>query len=440
MKRLTLALPVIALVALLSFALSPRTSAATSSWSDSLAEYGMPATPAMWQPPNWDVQVHTRNMANTGGALDPQNADHGPGCEAPPAQHPISTWQQAVFVCHSHVMTAIADGGYGEVAMTPDRMADWSAGPVTIGFSVSTTHLSQRDWWALDLTPFNEQLALPFDDGGVDLAGMPAHFIEVRSDNCGSDTVFRIARDLPGATGDASSFGEQEAVSDCLTGSTGIQPSAITRTPFELVVSAQGYIFRIGASSTVAPGHVLAQGNWSRPLTFSSGVVQFMHHSYNPLKCAGCLPDTWHWSDFSISSAVQYTLLRPTDHQVVTQPAGVVTFPAPAPTGSFLKFAGIGSIQVSYDGGAHYHTPAKPPMDAFLAGHDEHFTNYLDVMPPGVSQVFFRVAGGWFGSGMARDFSIVSQGAVSPVPTPTLAPPSPTVSPPSPTATPACHP
>jgi hypothetical protein len=433
MKRaLFTIMPLIVTVALaLSVVLSPRPAqAATTVWSDSLAEVGMPSAPAMWQPSNWDVQIHTRDMNQTGDSIMAQQADHGADCSAPPAQHQISTWQQAVFVCHSHVMTAIADEGYGEVALTPDRMADWSAGPVTIGFSVSTTHLSQRDWWALDVSPFAEQLALPFDEGGVDLAGMPRHFIEVRSDNCGNDTLFRVARELPGATGDDSSWGDELSHSGCLR-DFGIQPSPTVRTPFELVVSQTGYIFRIKGGAT------LTQGNWAHPLAFSQGVVQFIHHSYNPMKCDGCKPDTWHWSDFSISSAVQYTLLRPTDHQVVTSPGGTVSWASPAPTGAYLKFAGIGAIQVSYDGGAHYHVPAKPPMDAILSDHPEHFTNYLDPVPAGTQKVLLKVSSG----GMARDFSVVSLsstgGPPPPTPTPTNTPIPPTPTPVAPTPTPS---
>jgi hypothetical protein len=42
-------------------------------------------------------------------------------------------------------MTTIADAGYGERALTPDHLADWSAGPLTSGLSVSTTHSNARD-------------------------------------------------------------------------------------------------------------------------------------------------------------------------------------------------------------------------------------------------------------------------------------------------------
>ncbi len=47
-------------------------------------------------------------------------------------------------------------------------------------------------------------------------------------------------------------------------------------------------------------------------------------------------------------------------------------------------------------------------MDASMY-HEEHFTNYLTPVPAGVKSVMFKVTGGWYGPGQARDFSIISQ-------------------------------
>ena len=136
---------VIAVVALVTQTRQAQASSnAIAPWSDSLAEYGMPTAPTMWKPSNFDVQIHTRDMQNGSGNAS-HLADHGADCAAPPATHTVSSWQQAVYVCHSHVMTAIADSGYGEVVLTPDHLADWSAGPVTIGFSVSTARTTSRN-------------------------------------------------------------------------------------------------------------------------------------------------------------------------------------------------------------------------------------------------------------------------------------------------------
>jgi hypothetical protein len=372
----------------------------------------MPSTPQEWRPSNWDVQIHTRGMQLDSGN-EAHNADHGADCSAPPATHFVNTWQQAVYICHNHVMTAIADEGYGEVVLTPDHMADWSAGPVTIGFSVSTQRTSARDWITVDVSPFGEQLALPFDFGGTDLQGMPAHYIELNANMSQWNTVqtnWQMVREQAG-----NSFGDIQASEwPYFEDATSIPMSATVRTPFELIISSAGYTFRVAPSSPIAGGKVLLQGKWSKPLTFTQGVVQFAHHSYNPFKCdvtsVRCYPDTWHWSNFSISSAVPYPLLRPIDHQVVTQPGGVVTFAQGAPAGSFLKFQAIGSVQVSYDGGKTYSAAKKPPMDAALAKSDNSiWTNYLTPVPQGATSVLVRVTGGWFGNGVARDFSIVSE-------------------------------
>ena len=93
---------------------------------------------------------------------------------------------------------------------------------------------------------------------------------------------------------------------------------------------------------------------------------------------------------------------------VVNDPSGEVTFAQPAPANSYLKFAAIGAIQVSYDGGKTFSAAQKPPMDTSMY-HEEHFTNYLTPVPAGVKSVMFKVTGGWYGPGQARDFSIISQ-------------------------------
>jgi hypothetical protein len=407
-------------------------SSAIGPWSDSLAEYGMPAAPTPWRPTNWDVQIHTRGMQSDAGN-EGHNAEHGADCSAPPATHFVNSWQQAVFVCHSHVMTAISDSGYGEVVLTPDRLADWSAGPVTIGFSVSTLRTTSRDWITVDVTPFGEQLALPFDFGGVDLQGMPAHYVHLTQS---LDTWNTTQTNWHMVREGSSSFGDTQSTEwPYFEDATGIPMSASVRTPFELTISSAGYTFRVAPSAPKSGGKVLLQGAWSKPLTFTQGVVQFAHHSYDPFKCGvtalRCYPNTWHWSDFSISRAVPYTLLRPVDLPVVTQPGGVVAFAQGAPANSLLKFAAIGAVQVSYDGGASYTAAQQPPMDTSLS-HEEHFTNYLTPVPAGARSVQFKLAGGWYGRGMARDFSLVSlTTSGSPAPTPG-SPPTPT----QPTATP----
>jgi hypothetical protein len=429
----TLAIAAVALVTQTRQA--QASSNAVGPWSDSLAEYGMPATPAMWNPSNFDVQIHTRDM-QSGSGNDSHLADHGADCGAPPATHMVSGWQQAVFVCHNHVMTSIKSDGYGLITMTPDHLADWSDAAVTIGFSVSTFQTDPRDWITVDVTPFAEQLALPFNEGEVDLQGMPAHYVELKTDVFNGKTQWK-AFEGPGRFCGSFCALNAGAESTAFTAQTGITPSKTVRTPFEFTFDRTSYTFRVAANAPAGAGKVLLAGRWPQPLSFSQGVVQFSQHSYNPDKCdtgvidsTRCEAGTWHWSDFSISRAVAYTLLRPTDLPVVKQPGGSISFGAPAPAGGYLKFAAIGSAQVSYDGGKTFAPAQKPPMDASLF-HEEHFTSYLTPVPAGTRNVQFKLAGGWYGSGMARDFSIVSL-AANGSPPPTQPPgPQPTATQPS---------
>jgi hypothetical protein len=269
---------------------------------------------------------------------------------------------------------------------------------------------------------------------------MPKHYIELKAgleDYNGIQTNWHLTRESAG-----NDFGaEENSEWPYFEEATGIPMSATVRTPFEFTFDQTSYTFRVGPGSAISPGKVLFSGKWQKPLTFSRGVVQFMHHSYNPNKCdvfaLKCAPDTWHWSDFNISNAVQYTLLRPTDHQVVNDPGGVVTFAAPAPAGSYLKFTAIGVVQVSYDGGKTYTAAQHSLLDGY-AFDQSRFNSYVTPVPVGVTSVQFKLSGDWYGPGYARDFSLISQSfnGAPPPPTPTPVPPTPTPVPPTPTPIP----
>src|SRR5262249_49387601 len=147
-----------------------------------------------------------------------------------------------------------------------------------------------------------------------------------------------------------------------------------------------------------------------QPLSWTRGVVQLQHNTYNPFKVCPipdgqappgydftrdggdgtCGPNTWHWGSLSISSAVPFTILKPhhphlSNPKNMDWPSGTDTapFPAAAPANAFLRFVGPSSgIEISFDDGATWIVPTvqgtpQPPE------HPESMNNYFTSVPEG---------------------------------------------------------
>lgn len=351
---------------------------------------GNPSSPQPWNPSNWDVVVNSRDV-RTFAQLEGMQAQHGADCGPPPATHFNNTYQGAVFICRNHVMTAINAGGYGEIVLTPDHMVDFSGGETTIRFNLTTLRTSFRDWVDIWLTPFEDNLVLPIDPGlgAVDLQGPPLRGIQVRMDQGAGGTIFR-ANVIDNFKATALPFRATKSV-EKLVGT----PSSAIRTMFELTISRTHLKF--GAPTL---GYYWVDAPLAG-LSFTRAVVQLAHHSYNPTKhCTpsptlACLPNTWHWSNFYISNAVPFTLIRG-DQQVMHDAVAslgvgatpkVVNFPAPAPPSAFLRFAAIGKIEISLDGGKSWEA-ARRQKQAF--SYVEHFSSYLTPIPAGTASVLIR--------------------------------------------------
>jgi hypothetical protein len=360
---------------------------------------GNPTSPQPWNPTNWDVVVNSRDP-KTFTQLEGMQAQHGSDCGPFPATHFNSSYEGAVYLCHDHVMTAINAHGYGEIVLTPDHMVDFSSGSATISFKLSTLRTSFRDWVDFWITPFNDNLTLPLDEK-VDLQGPPVHAIHVRM-NQTTGTIFRAELidnfKITTLPNNASKTLEK------LLGST----SAVKRTTFALTISSTHLKF--GAPDL---GY-----NWIDtaipPLSWTRGIVQLAHHSYNPLKgCVvsatmACTPNTWHWSDFYISSAIPFTLLRG-DQQSIHGGTALVKFKSPAPQSAFLRFAAIGSIDISLDAGKTWQ-PAKLQNES--RSFVEHFSNYWMPVPAGTTSVTIRGKNWRGGPWWVRDVAIWSSVAI----------------------------
>lgn len=363
-------------------------SAASSAPSAHVAPFtfnfvGAPPAPQPWTPSNWDVVVESRNPG-TFAQLEGMQAQHGPDCAPTPATHFNNTYAGAVFLCHNHVMTAIKAGGYGEIVLTPDHLVDISGGTAQVQYSVSTLRASARDWYEVWFTPFSENLVLPIDAfESVDLQGPP------------KDT-FRIKLD----SDHGSVFNAQEYANYLPTKIPGnwwttieslLPPSSITRSKFEVDFSSTHLRFGIPALPNGQP-FWFVDHDFPYPLSSTQYVVQIAHYSYNPTKgCVAntphCLPNTWHWSNFSISTAVPFTLLRGDAQVLNAGTSGLVNFSAPAPSSAFLRFAAVGSIEVSLDRGKTWQ-PARRQAQTFNV--QDHFASYWVPVPAGTKSVSLR--------------------------------------------------
>jgi hypothetical protein len=379
----------------------------TSSWSFNWLGQD-PAAPTPWRPTNWSVVVHSRDV-NTLETLDAMDAQHGADCSPPPATHPISSYQDAVFVCKQHMMTAINAQGYGAIYLTPDHMMDFSGGATSsLKFSVSTTRTSLRDWWDVWITPWQENLVLPLDMNMPDLSGPPRDSLHLMLMDDDRFTAELVRNCVPNACTDSDL-----PVASTDSWDSRVPPSERIRTPFELDLSQNHVRFGIPSANlfwidTDVPGG----------LPFTSGIVQIGHHSYTPLKDAGCgpppgqatcEPNTWHWSDFAITRTSSFGILN-ADQMAAHQGTDTVHFPAAAPAGSFLRFAGLGTLQVSFNGGA----PVKPQL-AVQGGNKgqgitdpSQYASYWTPVPAGTTSARFSGQDWWGGPWWAQGIAIWS--------------------------------
>lgn len=388
--------------ALLMPVISTTAAAQSSAWSAGFA--GKPSAPAPFNPTDWDVQVHSRDR-ETWKTLESIDAHHGSNCAGHPSTHAVSSYENAVFQCNEHMMTAINAGGYGLIALTPNQMVDFKDGEAVVSFDMSTFRSSTRDFISLWVTPYNDQIPLPLTDWLPDLTGEPRSSVHIQMDQFNGNTVFR------GET--IKNFAATNITTDGWTGyETFLTPSAIRRDRFELRISRTSVKFGMPAYDKWWVSKNVPDLGWDR------GIVQFGHHSYNPEKACDydgtCAPNTWHWDNVNISNAVPFTMLKADLPYVDASTRAYVTVPQPAPANSYLRFSGIGSnLQVSYNGGQ---TWQNAQMHAVEQVAEEHFKPYWMAVPAGTTRVDFRGSSWWGGNWMVRGISIWNESASASAP------------------------
>ncbi len=358
----------------------------------------------------WDVTVHSRDSV-TFHTLEPMTADHGTDCAAPPATHAIAgSYADSVFQCSNHLMTAIQAGGYGVIYLTPPVVADFSAGSAVIQWDMSTARTSQRDWVDLWVTPYDEHLQLPLEDWLPDLNGFPRDDVHIKMDTSGGGTIFTPLITTGFAEAYIPGNNWWSGYESFLT------PSAARRDTFQLTLSASHIKFGMPAYN-----FWWVDTDFTVPLTWTSGVVQFGHHSYNPHKdCpvgATCVANTWHWDNVSINPSVPFPITRAQQAYVDPGTSSAVTFPSASQAGDHLRFAGVGQpYLVSFDSGATWQNMALQTAEKTNPSTAQ---NYWMVVPAGTQRVDLQGTSGWWGDWFARDISLWGQVGVPRTPTPT---------------------
>jgi len=356
---------------------------------------GTPSAPEPWHGAGWDVTVHSRDR-DTWKELQPMAAQHGDNCSAPPNAHAINQYDDAVYLCNNHVMTAMNASGYGVIYLTPNQQVDFSAGEAVVKFDLSTLRTSLRDWVDIWLTPYDDHVQLPLEAWLPDLTGEPRQAVHIRLDNSNGLSNFN-----------ASVFHDTQVEDLKRKTEAGFEsfliPSAVRRDPFELRISRTSLKFGMPTYNQWWIDTTFSDLGWDR------AIVQFGHHSYNPEKdCGGrpCAPNTWHWDNIGIEPAVPFTIIPAEQRWASEERGSSIQFQGPAPAGSHLRFVAIGSdIAVSYDGGASWQ-PAQPrPV---RRDNEGAFQSYWTPMPAGVSSMQIRGRNWFGGSWNARDFSIWS--------------------------------
>jgi hypothetical protein len=373
-------------------------SAAPQSFAESFN--ARPAQPERWHPADWDVTVNNAYYPNSllYGMESPMRAGHGPDCAAPGERNevthgPVRLWEDAVYACRDHVMTALGTG-YGAIWLTPPAQLDLSQDEAVMRIDLSTFRSSTRDWVEFLVVPWDDDFQTVNDANDL----FPRNGVRVEMVGIPGDTHFNIHLYRNGVT--ETIQGGNVRLEKVLT------PSAVRRDTFELRLSRTHVKFGMPAYNLWWQDQAIA------PLSFDRGVVHLGHYSYTPEKdypqnCPEnrCTANTWHWDNLSLSSSAPFSIARPAERFAEGgqdgngKPEGPdeLTFAQPAPDGAYLRMAARGAgLRLSFDGGASWtpvqYRPQTPQSDS-------RFGSTWTPVPAGATRVLVQAdptAGHWF--------------------------------------------
>lgn len=416
---------------------------------------GRPTTPIPWDSENWEAIALPTTLDGLNQWPESGPADHGPNCEPPTdagtVTHPVRTYAESIYQCADHVMTHVTAGApheYGAASMTPNQLIDFTDGPATLRFDVSTLSNGYRDWmdvWIQDWDVQEQRILDPNPEFPIPTAqGNPRNAVHVEMGGASCCSPF-VADASSGGAGrmhvEVYNATRQRVHGFAPSGpswTSVLTPSAQVRSTIEVVISRTHVKVWMPAYNLVWVDRAMS------PLTWSKGVVSFGHHNYGSGK-EGQQENTWHWDEVSINPSVPFRMLH-ADRFAADYNASATgrtfTFSAPAPAGAMLRFNAVGgNVRVSFDG-----APAVAAVASGLRTDDLWPVSYWMPIPQGTTRATFSIGSPTFGNQgrvMGPIVFVLEGGAPSPTTSPSPGPsatstPSPTPLPtasPSPTST-----
>jgi hypothetical protein len=364
---------------------------------------GEPSSPTPFTGSN-DITVSINSrIVETRDQLAPMQAQHGSDCSGPPNTHLVTDYEDALFRCRNHMMTAINSGplsnaNYAVAGFSPNYLLDFSGGEAVIEFDVSTLRASKRDWWEVWITPYKDLQRISVQNHPT-MQGVPENGVVVSlkafTDRGAPDV--RVVKNFQ--------ITEIDGPVEWIGYESFLTPSATVRSTFEIRLSKNHIVVGMPDENFYWVSEDIPGG-----LPFSKGVVQFGHNSYDVFQCdEGCEsgPNTWHWDNISLAPAEPITALAANRRVVNPSTSSFVTFSRGAPSGSHLQFTGVGKdLEVSFNGGATWQ-PAVTQHNREI--YDWRYRNYWMPVPSGTTRVDFRGTNLYNGPWQIQDISILSQ-------------------------------
>lgn len=366
---------------------------------------GNPPSPEPFSSPQWDIAIHMRDRPHWYEPI-PLDADHGMGCEPPPAQHLVDSFDQMVYRCNSHIMTAI-NGDYGMVTLTPNHALDVAAGGY-VQWEMSTGRKNAYDWIEIWISPLNNHFVHPTNPLWGQIQGPPRNGIFIALIPAGINrfdihAVRGFELELLRDDNLAWTFYDQL-----------FEPSFTERKTFRIDLSQTALSLSVVNYNDAGDTYFWAKDfPLDPPLPWRAGVVQFTHHSFHPTNACNddgtCAPQAWHWDNVEISPAIPFRLIKG-DVRYAEPGRTKVTLTEPTPDRAFLRFSGIAGewLNVRYqltgtDEWSGWLPARKQPQ---LEDEEGRFHTYLMPIPRNVTAVEFDAANWWAGDWHVRDVSV----------------------------------